>query len=72
MNATISSSVLSRWAQLVIVLCMMFNNLSDTDLQTQILYKNEWQLQMKLSVIPVLNYIQYDLLDYSVCNLTSG
>ena len=68
----ISSSVLSRWAQLVIVLCMMFNNLSDTDLQTQILYKNEWQLQMKLSVIPVLNYIQYDLLDYSVCNLTSG
>ena len=68
----ISSSVLSRWVQLVIVLCMVFNNLSDTDLQTQILYKNEWQLQMKLSVIPVLNYIQYDLLDYSVCNLTSG
>ena len=67
----ISSSVLSRWAQLVIVLSMIFNNLSDTDLQTQILYKNEWQLQMKL-FIPVLNYMQYDLLDYSVCNLTRG
>ena len=66
----ISSSVLSRWTQLVIVLSMMFNNLSDTDLQTQILYKNEWQLQMKL-FIPVLNYMQYDPLDYSVCSLTS-